>query len=70
MRTAHRVLRGVAIASNALAAAWWVWASIQVTSSVGPAALISSGGLLWMAFTVPPIAALAALTSIGRRRAD
>jgi hypothetical protein len=70
MSADRRVLRSVAIVLNLLAAAWWIWTSVRVTSRVGPAALLSSGALLWIAFTIPPIIAVVALALIGRRNSN
>jgi hypothetical protein len=64
----YRLLRGIAIVLNVGAAAWWLWTSIQVTLRVGWPALASSGGLLWLFFTVPPVVAVAALIWTGPTR--
>jgi len=61
MNPGQRVLRGTAIAPNLMAAVWWIWTSIKVTSIDGVAALASSGGPQWVFFTIPPVVAMAAL---------
>jgi hypothetical protein len=55
------MLRATAIVLNLTTASWWIWSAIQVTSKVGIAAFGSSGGLLWLLFTIPPAVAVAAL---------
>ena len=67
---AQRLLRNLATALNLLAASWWLWTAVRVTAMVGPAALASSGAVVWAAFMAPPIISLVALagTSVGKSR--
>jgi hypothetical protein len=58
MATGCGTLRLVAIVLNALSVVWWIWTAARVTSNVGTGAVLSSGALLWVAFVVPPLAAI------------
>ena len=58
---ARRQLHRFAIGLNLIAAGWWLWTALLVTSKMGLSAVASSGGLLWAAFVVPPLTAIAAL---------